>query len=90
MSHESDELNPKPLTDLNQLPVQVSFEVGRQILDWHTLTSPEPGSLIDLTTPVDGEVRLLANGRLLGHGRLVEIQGRLGVRIERLTEVTIS
>ncbi len=90
MSHESDELNPEPLTDLNQLPVQVSFEVGRQILDWHTLTSLEPGSLIDLTTPVDGEVRLLANGRLLGHGRLVEIQGRLGVRIERLTEVTIS
>ncbi|MFM4839215.1 FliM/FliN family flagellar motor switch protein, partial [Aeromonas veronii] len=52
--------------------------------DWHTLTSLQPGALIDLGTPLDGEVRIISNGHSLGVGRLVEIQGRLGVRVERL------
>ncbi|MGL5321573.1 MAG: YscQ/HrcQ family type III secretion apparatus protein, partial [Aeromonas veronii] len=38
----------------------------------------------DLGTPLDGEVRIISNGHSLGVGRLVEIQGRLGVRVERL------
>lgn len=71
-------------TMLEHLPVQVTFEVGRQTLDWHTLTTLQPGSLIDLGAPIDGEVRIISNGHLLGNGRLVEIQGRLGVRVESL------
>jgi type III secretion protein Q len=77
-----DPLSP---TELESLPIQVSFEVGRQTLDWHTLTSLQPGSLIDLGTPLDGEVRIISNGHQLGIGRLVEIQGRLGVRVEKLS-----
>ena len=73
-------------TELEQLPLQVSFEVGRQTLDWHTLTSLQPGALIDLGTPIDGEVRIISNGHPLGVGRLVEIQGRLGVRVESLNK----
>ncbi|WCH23608.1 type III secretion system cytoplasmic ring protein SctQ [Aeromonas salmonicida] len=71
-------------TQLEHLLVQVTFEVGRQTLDWHALTTLQPGSLIDLGTPIDGEVRIISNGHLLGSGRLVEIQGRLGVRVESL------
>ncbi|MGY3942376.1 type III secretion system cytoplasmic ring protein SctQ [Aeromonas tecta] len=77
--------DPLSLTELESLPIQVSFEVGRQTLDWHTLTSLQPGSLIDLGTPLDGEVRIISNGHQLGSGRLVEIQGRLGVRVEKLS-----
>ncbi|MGL4249429.1 MAG: type III secretion system cytoplasmic ring protein SctQ [Aeromonas sp.] len=69
---------------LEHLPLQVTFEVGRQTLDWHTLTTLQPGSLIDLGAPLDGEVRIISNGHALGTGRLVEIQGRLGVRVESL------
>lgn len=76
-----DTLDP---SQLEGLPVQVTFEVGRQTLDWHTLTTLQPGSLVDLGAPIDGEVRIISNGHLLGSGRLVEIQGRLGVRVERL------
>ena len=71
-------------TQLDNLPIQVTFEVGRQTLDWHSLTTLQPGSLIDLGTPIDGEVRIISNGHQLGSGRLVEIQGRLGVRVESL------
>ncbi|MDD0976390.1 type III secretion system cytoplasmic ring protein SctQ [Pseudomonas fontis] len=72
------------LTDLNQLEVQVGFEVGRQSLDLHTLASLGPGSLIDLAAPLNGEVRILVNQRCIGSGELVNIQDRLGVRILRL------
>ncbi|MDM5138982.1 type III secretion system cytoplasmic ring protein SctQ [Aeromonas bestiarum] len=79
---------PLTPTELESLPIQVSFEVGSQTLDWHTLTSLQPGSLIDLGTPLDGEVRIISNGHPLGVGRLVDIQGRLGVRIETLSGVS--
>ena len=82
--HNAEPADPFGPTELDQLPIQVSFEVGRQTLDWHTLTSLQPGALIDLGTPLDGEVRIISNGHSLGVGRLVEIQGRLGVRVERL------
>ena len=82
--HNAEPADPFGPTELEQLPIQVSFEVGRQTLDWHTLTSLQPGALIDLGTPLEGEVRIISNGHSLGVGRLVEIQGRLGVRVERL------
>lgn len=74
------------LASLDQLPVQVSFEVGRQTLDLHTLAALQPGSLIDLATPLEGEVRILVNQRCLGVGELVSIQDRLGVRVTRLLQ----
>ncbi|OCA56282.1 type III secretion system cytoplasmic ring protein SctQ [Photorhabdus namnaonensis] len=74
-----------PVTDLNDLEVHVSFEVGRQTLDLQTLTSLQPGSLLDLGVPSDGVVRILVNQKYLGSGRLVDIEGRLGVRVEHLS-----
>jgi type III secretion protein Q len=72
------------LSSLDQLPVQVSFEVGRQALDLHTLATLQPGSLIDLATPLTGEVRIMANQRCVGIGELVNLQERLGIRVLRL------
>lgn len=77
---------PEPLTDLEQLPVQVTFEVGRQTLDLHVLASLQPGTLLDLACAVNGEVRILVNQRCLGIGELVNIEDRLGVRIVRLLQ----
>ena len=44
----------------------------------------QPGSLLDLDSALDGEVRILANQRCLGIGELVRLQDRLGVRVTRL------
>ncbi|MDF5813653.1 type III secretion system cytoplasmic ring protein SctQ [Pseudomonas aeruginosa] len=72
------------LHELDQLPIPVSFEVGRRTLDLHTLSTLQPGSLLDLDCALDGEVRILANQRCLGIGELVRLQDRLGVRVTRL------
>jgi len=72
------------ITELEQLPIQVSFEIGRHTLDLQTLATLQPGSLIDLQTPLVGEVRILAGQRCIGTGELVNIEDRFGVRVKRL------
>lgn len=79
-----DTAHDSELDSLEQLPVQICFEVGRQVLDLHTLSSLQPGSLIDLDSPLDAQVRILANQRQIGSGLLVQIEDRLGVRVTRL------
>lgn len=82
-----NDLEPAPageLPPLERLPVQVSFEVGRQTLDLQTLATLQSGSLIDLAAPLTGEVRILANQQCVAIGELVAIEERLGVRVLRL------
>ncbi|HGJ5892699.1 MAG TPA: FliM/FliN family flagellar motor switch protein [Arsenophonus apicola] len=40
--------------------------------------------MIDLAVPVNGDVRIIANQQPLGKGQLVEIQGRLGIKVVEL------
>lgn len=76
------------LTDLEALPINVSFEVGQQTLDLHTLSTLTPGAVIELGCALNAEVRVIANQKCIGTGELVSIQDRLGVRIGQLhTEV---
>lgn len=83
--HDSDATEPtNSLSNLDQLQVQISFEVGRKMIDLHTLATLNPGSLIDLATPLNGEIRILANQSCIAIGELVNIQERLGVRVQRL------
>ncbi len=84
--HESLPPPDTALGELEQLPIAVSFEVGRQTLDLHTLSTLGPGALIELHSPLAAEVRILANQRYIGSGLLVRIYGRLGVRVTRLLE----
>lgn len=50
--HEDAPVEPfNNLSNFDQLPVPVTFEVGRKSLDLQTLATLQPGSLIDLGTP---------------------------------------
>jgi type III secretion protein Q len=84
--HDTPPVTDTSLQALEQLPIPVSFEIGRQTLDLHTLSTLQPGALIELHSPLDAQVRILANQRCVGTGLLVRIDGRLGVRVNRLLE----
>lgn len=63
------------------LPVRVQV-----VVDEHEITLAEaqalaPGAVLDLDRDAGEPVRLAVNGRLVGTGELVEIEGRMGVRI---------
>jgi len=79
----------KPQTediDLDDLPVELVFEIGRRELSLGEIRQLGEGSLL-LTAPgVDGAVDILVNGRRIGKGDLVKIGEGLGVRVVRIAE----
>ena len=63
------------------MPVRVQI-----LVDEHELTLAQaerlaPGAVLDLDRDPRDPVRLAVNGRVVGTGELVEIEGRLGVKI---------
>jgi len=70
--------------DLDDLPVRLVFEVGRVQLSLGELQRLAPGALVPLARPVDEPLDIMANGRRLGRGTLVQIGESLGVRIVSL------
>ena len=67
--------------DTDVLPVQLVFLAGETVIALRDLKQITPGYLFDLGRPVDRHVEVRANGRRIGIGELVEIDGRVGVRL---------
>jgi type III secretion protein Q len=67
--------------DLDDLPVRLVFEVGRVELSLGELQRLGPGALVPLGRPLEEPLDIMANGRRLGRGTLVQIGESLGVRI---------
>jgi type III secretion protein Q len=75
--HDPDLHDP----DLDDLPVRLVFELGRVELSLGELQRLAPGALVPLGRPLDEPLDIMANGRRLGRGTLVQIGESLGVRI---------
>ena len=70
--------------DLDDLPVRLVFELGRVELSLGELQRLAPGALVPLGRPLEEPLDIMANGRRLGRGTLVQIGDSLGVRIVSL------
>ncbi|AMO57374.1 hypothetical protein GZ77_15665 [Endozoicomonas montiporae] len=70
--------------DLHNLPVNVTFEVGQQQLTLAELQGMQAGYVFELDRSVEQPVNIRANGKLIGHCELVQIENRLGARITHL------
>lgn len=70
-----------PLPDLSRLPVRVQVLIAEKELTLSEAAGLTTGTILDLDCDKSGLVSLAVNGKLLGEGRLVEIEGRLGVKI---------
>lgn len=75
--------NPTEVSDpdLDDLPVRLVFEAGRIELSLGDLQRLAPGAVVPLARPVDEPLDIMANGRRLGRGTLVQVGETLGVRI---------
>ena len=63
------------------LPVRLVFLAGETEVALRDLSQIAAGHVFDLGRPVDRHVEVRANGRRIGIGELVEIDGRVGVRM---------
>jgi type III secretion protein Q len=68
----------------DQLPVQLTFEVGRSEITLAELRTLGAGSVLELGRSVAEPIRISAQGRPVGQGELVDVEGVVGVKITRL------
>jgi type III secretion protein Q len=73
-----------PATAVEELPLRIVFDLGDVELSIAELKTLVPGQVIDLAREPGSAVRVSVNGRRIGAGEIVEIEGRLGVRITEL------
>nr|WP_175865841.1 type III secretion system cytoplasmic ring protein SctQ [Burkholderia cepacia] len=86
----ADDFHDEPV-DIGELDLPVQFELDSVALPLAQLSSLRPGYVIELESRVsDARVRLVAHGQTIGHGELIAVADRLGVRILRMAHGDVS
>jgi type III secretion system YscQ/HrcQ family protein len=80
----TSETEPDRVFDLDDLPVTLTLELDRIELPFFAIADLNAGSVLPFGTPLPQTVRVLINGRLFATAGLVQIDGRLGIRIADL------
>lgn len=69
---------------LEQMPVDLSFDLGHKTITLKELRQLGEGQALPLDRPIAQGVTIRANGAVIGQGQLLDIDGRLGVLISHL------
>lgn len=77
-------LESNEASGLDELPVRLAFELGRLELPLSEVAVLGPGHVFELARDENQPVDILANGRLIGRGRIVTVAGTVGVQIVQL------
>ncbi len=76
--------------DIEGLELPVVFELERRYMTVHDIGALAPGYTFALSVDIQSPVTLRVNGRAIGIGRLVELNGTLGVQIVQLMDVSTT
>jgi type III secretion protein Q len=74
----------RAIGDPDEIPVRITFDIGRIEIPLGELRRLGAGAVVELDRDIDQLVRISANGRPIGDGVLIDVEGRAGVRIVRL------
>lgn len=80
---EPDHTETASTVDFAALPVRIHVVLSQVELSLRDLEGLTEGSVIELDAENTGAVQLVANGKVLGTGDLVEVDDHLGVQITR-------
>ena len=69
--------------DIAALPLRVHVVLGEREFTLAEIQSLSPGAIVELGVSGSDPVRLMVNGRILGDGELVDVEGKLAVRVLR-------
>lgn len=84
MNQPDQALTEESIEDLDDLPMEVTFEVARHTLTIAQLRSLRSRQVFALDTPAQSPVTVLVNGKAVAEAELVLISDRVGVRITRV------
>jgi type III secretion protein Q len=68
-------------SDLDQISVRLHFDLGERMLTLADLKTVAPGYIFELGREPRRAVTIRVNGRKIGEGELVDIDGSIGVSI---------
>jgi type III secretion protein Q len=77
---EDDHLNQSN-SELEQIPVRLCFDLGERMMTLAELKTVAPGYIFELGREPRRAVTIRVNGRKIGEGELVDIDGSIGVSI---------
>ena len=83
-----DELDEQEVDDsagFGDLPVRLHFDLGERQLTLSELMVIGPGHVFDLGRELKRAVIIRANGKVIGEGELVDVDGQIGVSVLSLT-----
>lgn len=80
----SDNEQKQNIEHISQIPVQLSFDVGEKTLSFNEVRQLRPGYILELGKSLPEIIQIRSQHRLIGTGELVEINGRIAVRIINL------
>ena len=80
----TDNEQQQKIEHVSQIPVQLSFDVGEKTLSFNEVRQLRPGYVLELGKSLPEIIQIRSQNRLIGTGELVEINGRVGVRILNL------
>ncbi|MDR1173266.1 MAG: FliM/FliN family flagellar motor switch protein, partial [Puniceicoccales bacterium] len=66
---------------VDSLMLDLTFETVRKTITLAELKSIKPGYTFLSQNPVNSPVEIRANGKLIGYGKLVSVDGNIGVQI---------
>lgn len=68
----------------SDIPVQIAAVLGKKNVTVKDIVSIKMGQVLELNRLPHEAIDLVANGKLIAKGELVEIEGRLGVRVLKI------
>ncbi len=80
----SDENRNDDVANMGDLPVRLTFDIGELVLPFSQVESLTSGYVINLEQPFTEVVKIRSQNRVIGTGELVDINGKVGVRIVSL------
>jgi len=80
----ADPNQPARSGSVDEVPVQIVFELGRMETPLAELETLQAGYVFELGKPLGQSVDILANGKRVGTGELVRVGEAIGVRVSKL------
>lgn len=77
-------IDKKVVNLTSDIPVQVVAVLGKKNVTVKDIVSMKMGQVLELNRLPNEAIDLVANGKLIAKGELVEIEGRLGVRVLKI------
>jgi len=72
------------IADIDDMPVLLSFDLGDELLTFKQVEQIKPGHILNLKKPFTNLVTIRSHNQAIGQGEVIDIEGKVGIRITRL------